>query len=90
VLVATGEGRVARRAELAERAFTALGGRVHRLAAPGAPRLDPVLGRLLGGAIALQRLTLAVVAARGVNPDLIRREEPAWRRAAEAAEGEPF
>ena len=90
VVVQTGEGRVARRAELAERAFAALGGRVHRLAAPAAPGLDPTLGRLLAGAIALQRLTLAVVAARGVNPDLIRRDEPAWRRAAEVAEGEAF
>jgi hypothetical protein len=40
---------------------------------------------LLGGALALQRLTLALVHARGTNPDLIRREESAYRRAAEVA-----
>ena len=39
------------------------------------------------GAAALQSLTLALVAARGVNPDLIRREEEPYRRAGEAGEG---
>ena len=45
------------------------------------------LARLLWGAISLQRLTLALAAARGVNPDLIRREEEPWRRAGDVAEG---
>jgi hypothetical protein len=38
----------------------------------------------VSGAIALQLLTLALVHERGTNPDLIRREEPAYRAAAEA------
>jgi fructoselysine-6-P-deglycase FrlB-like protein len=41
-----------------------------------------VLGRLLAGALALQLLTIAIVHARGVNPDLLRREEEAYREAA--------
>jgi len=84
------DGRVGRRAELAGRACSALGMPVHRLDVPEAPGLEALLGRLLGGAIALQRLTLALVAARGVNPDLIRREEGPYRAAAAAAESEPF
>jgi len=90
VLVAPADGRVGRRAELAGRACSALGMPVHRLDVPEAPGLEALLGRLLGGAIALQRLTLALVAARGVNPDLIRREEGPYRAAAAAAESEPF
>ena len=39
---------------------------------------------LIGGALALQWLTLALVHARGTNPDLIRREEQPYRDAAEA------
>jgi hypothetical protein len=46
----------------------------------------PPLAPLLGGAAALQTLTLALVAAVGVNPDLIRREEAPWRNAAAVAE----
>ena len=45
------------------------------------------LARLLGGAAALQSLTLALVRARGVNPDLIRREEEPYRRAGELGDG---
>jgi glutamine---fructose-6-phosphate transaminase (isomerizing) len=44
--------------------------------------------RLLAGAAELQRLTLALAAHRGVNPDLIRREDEGYRRAGEAAEGD--
>jgi fructoselysine-6-P-deglycase FrlB-like protein len=40
---------------------------------------------LLAGAIALQLLTLELVHVKGTNPDLIRREEPAYRAAADAA-----
>jgi hypothetical protein len=39
---------------------------------------------LLAGALALQWLTLDLVHRRGTNPDLIRREEPRYRAAAEA------
>jgi fructoselysine-6-P-deglycase FrlB-like protein len=42
----------------------------------------PPLSALLGGAAALQRLTLAMAAEAGVNPDLIRREEAPYREAA--------
>ena len=46
----------------------------------------PPLHALLGGAAALQRLTLAMVAEAGVNPDLIRREEAPYREAAALVE----
>ena len=46
--------------------------------------LPPVAGALLAGAIALQLLTLELAHALGTNPDLIRREEPRYRAAAEA------
>ena len=54
---------------------------------PAADGLSVPLARLLGGAAALQTLTLALVRARGVNPDLIRREEEAYRRAGELGDG---
>ena len=40
---------------------------------------------LLAGAIALQLLTLELVLAAGTNPDLIRREQDAYKAAAAAA-----
>jgi len=40
---------------------------------------------LLAGAVALQLLTLEFCLAVGTNPDLIRREQPLYRQAAEAA-----
>jgi glutamine---fructose-6-phosphate transaminase (isomerizing) len=40
---------------------------------------------LLAGAIALQLLTYELALVHGTNPDLIRREEPLYRAAAEAA-----
>jgi glutamine---fructose-6-phosphate transaminase (isomerizing) len=46
----------------------------------------PPLRSLLGGAAALQRLTIAMAADAGVNPDLIRREETAYREAADLIE----
>ena len=52
---------------------------------PGADALPP-LRALLGGAAALQRVTLAMVAEAGVNPDLIRREEAPYREAAALVE----
>lgn len=51
--------------------------------------LDPALACLLGGAGALQALTLALVHARGTNPDLIRREEAPYGAAARVAEDAP-
>ena len=47
--------------------------------------LPPVPAALVGGALAAQLLTLELVLEAGTNPDLIRREEPAYRAAAEAA-----
>jgi glucosamine--fructose-6-phosphate aminotransferase (isomerizing) len=46
--------------------------------------LPPATGALIGGALALQLLTLELVLAVGTNPDRIRREEPAYHAAAEA------
>lgn len=53
---------------------------------PDAALLDPRLGGLLAGAGALQALTLELAHARGTNPDLIRREQAAYRNAADEAE----
>jgi fructoselysine-6-P-deglycase FrlB-like protein len=47
--------------------------------------LPEIPGALLGGALAAQLLTLELVMAAGTNPDLIRREEPAYKAAADAA-----
>jgi hypothetical protein len=51
----------------------------------GADALLP-LRALLGGAAALQRLTLAMATEAGVNPDLIRREGAPYREAAALVE----
>jgi glucosamine 6-phosphate synthetase-like amidotransferase/phosphosugar isomerase protein len=56
-----------------------------RLVVPDAPDLAPVVASLLGSAVPLQLLTERLARARGVNPDPIRRDDPAWLRAAEAA-----
>jgi fructoselysine-6-P-deglycase FrlB-like protein len=48
--------------------------------------VDSRLAGLLAGAGALQTLTLELALARGTNPDLIRREEAAYRHAAHEAE----
>ncbi|HLY50108.1 MAG TPA: SIS domain-containing protein [Solirubrobacteraceae bacterium] len=53
---------------------------------PDPQRLDRRLAGLLAGAGALQRLTLELAHARHTNPDLIRREEAAYRNAAQQAE----
>jgi fructoselysine-6-P-deglycase FrlB-like protein len=82
-----GAGRVARRAGLAAAALREIGMPVTEIGPPPSTDLDAALARLLWGAISLQRLTLALAAARGVNPDLIRREEAPWRRAGDVAEG---
>jgi len=51
--------------------------------------LPPVAGALLVGAVAAQLLTLELAHAHGTNPDLIRREQEPYRRAAAAAAEEP-
>jgi glutamine---fructose-6-phosphate transaminase (isomerizing) len=47
--------------------------------------IEPVAGALIAGALALQWLALEFVLARGTNPDLIRREDPIYRAAAQAS-----
>jgi glutamine---fructose-6-phosphate transaminase (isomerizing) len=51
----------------------------------GLPTEDSLAGALVAGALAAQLLTLELVMAAGTNPDLIRREEDAYRAAAAAA-----
>jgi glucosamine--fructose-6-phosphate aminotransferase (isomerizing) len=89
VLVQTdaGAGRVARRAGLASAALREIGMPATEIGPPPSIALDAALARLMWGAISLQRLTLSLAAARGVNPDLIGREEEPWRRAGDVAEG---
>jgi glucosamine--fructose-6-phosphate aminotransferase (isomerizing) len=53
---------------------------------PDSTALDPGLAALLAGAGALQTLTVELALARDTNPDLIRREEAAYRNAAHEAE----
>jgi len=57
-----------------------------RIVLPSGADALPPLRALLGGAAALQRLTLAMAARAGVNPDLIRREEAPYREAAALVE----
>jgi glutamine---fructose-6-phosphate transaminase (isomerizing) len=57
-----------------------------RLAIPPAPSLPPVVASVLGSAVPLQLLTERLARARGVNPDAIRRDDPAYLRAADAAD----
>jgi len=57
------------------------------VALPDRDHVDPQLAGLLAGAGALQTLTVALAGARQTNPDLIRREQEPYRRAAQAAEG---
>jgi fructoselysine-6-P-deglycase FrlB-like protein len=87
VSTARDAGRIGRRADLAERAVAELGMPSIRIGPPVATPLAEPVARLLAGAAALQSVTLALVRARRVNPDLIRREEDPYRRAAAVAEG---
>jgi len=57
-----------------------------RIVLPAGEDQAQPLQSLLGGAAALQRLTIAMAADAGVNPDLIRREEAAYREAADLIE----
>ncbi len=57
-----------------------------RIVVPEEPeRLDAATA-LLGAAAPIQLVTLAVSAARGTNPDAIRRDDPVYLRAAELAD----
>jgi glucosamine--fructose-6-phosphate aminotransferase (isomerizing) len=56
-----------------------------RLIVDEAPDLPAPLAALLGSATPLQLLTERIARARGTNPDLIRRDDPVYLRAAEAA-----
>jgi fructoselysine-6-P-deglycase FrlB-like protein len=64
--------------------LTPAGRLVSKLPAP--TLIDARLAGLLAGAGALQTLTLELAHARGVNPDLIRREQDPYRHAAQVAE----
>ena len=48
-----------------------------------------LLPPLLQSAVALQLLTLGLVGLTGTNPDLIRREEAAYREAAQIGKATP-
>jgi glucosamine--fructose-6-phosphate aminotransferase (isomerizing) len=56
-----------------------------RLTVPAAPDLPPTAASLIGSAVPLQLLAELLARALGVNPDPIRRDDPAYLAAAEAA-----
>ena len=56
-----------------------------RLVVPAGANLPPAMASLIGSAVPLQLLAERLARARGINPDPIRRDEPAYLRAAEAA-----
>ena len=58
-----------------------------RLVVPEAPELPAPVAALIGTATPLQLLTERLARARGTNPDLIRRDDPVYRGAADAADG---
>ena len=78
--------RIGRRAGIAAAAVGEIGMPVVSLGGPPATELAAPVARLLWGAAALQALTLGLVRARGVNPDLIRRDEEPYRRAGSAGD----
>ena len=57
-----------------------------RIVVAEAPRMPGAPAALIGAAGPLQLLTLAIAAARGTNPDPIRRDDPRYLRAAEVAD----
>jgi glucosamine--fructose-6-phosphate aminotransferase (isomerizing) len=75
-----------RRAQDALQAVAELGMPAAAVSLDAPAGLTPVTGALLAGALAAQLLTLELVHALGTNPDLIRREEDAYRAAAAIAE----
>jgi fructoselysine-6-P-deglycase FrlB-like protein len=58
-----------------------------RLLVPEAPGLPAPVAALIGTATPLQLMTERLARARGTNPDLIRRDDPVYLRAADAAGG---
>jgi fructoselysine-6-P-deglycase FrlB-like protein len=58
-----------------------------RLLVPEAPSLPAAVAALLGSVTPLQLLTERIARARGTNPDPIRRDDPRYLAAADAAEG---
>jgi glutamine---fructose-6-phosphate transaminase (isomerizing) len=56
-----------------------------RLLVPVAPGLPPTVAAVVGTAVPLQLLTERLARARGVDPDPIRRDDPAYLAAADAA-----
>jgi fructoselysine-6-P-deglycase FrlB-like protein len=60
--------------------------RAGRILVPEAPDLPAPVAALLGSAAPLQLITERLARARGTNPDPIRRDDPRYRAAAEAAE----
>ena len=61
---------------------------VHGVALEPLPA-EPLLTSLLQSALAVQLLTLGLVGLAGTNPDLIRREERAYREAALIGDATP-
>jgi glutamine---fructose-6-phosphate transaminase (isomerizing) len=57
-----------------------------RIVVPEAPDMGGAAAALFGAAGPLQLVTLEVSAARGTNPDPIRRDDPVYLRAAEVAD----
>ncbi len=58
-----------------------------RLLVPDAPGLPSPVAALFGSATPLQLVTERLARARGTNPDPIRRDDPTYLAAADAAEG---
>ncbi|MDP9483670.1 MAG: hypothetical protein M3P84_10665, partial [Chloroflexota bacterium] len=58
-----------------------------RLTVPEQVRLPSPVAALVGSATPLQLLTERLARARGTNPDPIRRDDPVYVAASEAAEG---
>ena len=56
-----------------------------RLVGPAAPDLPPTAAALIGSTVPLQLLTERLARSRGVDPDPIRRDDPAYLAAADAA-----
>jgi hypothetical protein len=56
-----------------------------RLVVPTAGGVPAATWSLIGSAVPLQLLTERLARARGINPDPIRRDDPVYLRAAEAA-----
>ena len=56
-----------------------------RILVPDAPSLPGSVAALIGTAVPLQRLALALAIERGVDPDPIRRDDPRYLAAADAA-----